>query len=409
MSDICQPSNLEFRLYDPLHCHWAADLQPSSCDVSQHTTFHLPKNSPYCSLQFSVNRTIHTSNAVLANQSKCAQELGINEFIAFGTLRAGGRLQWLNIAREIAAKSLSMERWEVQVLIMQSAWQIGPVNTNSRHATPMIDWHEELENDRFCQCMLDVLDGLHRSVRANWMQMKAAHTATLIACRLLAFAKESEICKEIFALLYRLRKTAYDWMHDLGDKLRQCIDEESTSDLQARLCEAAASCRATYDVEDAHIDDAFRTSEDVSIFIECAITLCDNAPSMESLSARPDMKHLLDRDRRLSRSLETYLVDRISGDPSVLQSSLRTVWTSCPADVRFEQMETPNDRWFASLPKQSNELLVHLNILAGQLLVDSRPLKRLPKEITSHPMFLRIFGPVGLSSIADVCKTDVAC
>lgn len=98
---------------------------------------------------------------MLASQSKCAQELAINEFITFGTLRAGGHLQWLNIAREIAAKGLSMERWEVQILIMQSIWQVGPVRAEPLGITCFLDWHEESENYQFCRRMLDVLDGLH--------------------------------------------------------------------------------------------------------------------------------------------------------------------------------------------------------------------------------------------------------
>ena len=405
--DVCRPSGLTFHPYDSVRCEWAAG--PFSCNLSHRTTFQLPMNSPYYSLQFGINSTMHTSNFVLATQSECAQELDLNEFIAFGTLRAGGRLQWLNIAREIAAQGLRMERWEVQILMIQSAWQIGPVKMDPRDATPLIDWHMESGNAGFSRCMLGVLDGLHRRIQANWTQMKAVHTTTLIACRLLAFAaEEAGVSGEIVALLLRVRKTIYDWIHDLSKKLQGCTDEESISDLQIRLCEAAACCRATYDVEYVHIGDAFRTPEDVSIFIECAIVLCDNTPPIKSLGAHPDIKHLLDRERRLSRSFERYIVARISGDPSVLQTSLRTVWECCPANIQFEQLAAPNDRWFASVPTEPNEPHVHLNILSGQLLVDGRPLGRLPKTISEHPMFYRIFGYVGFSTIAYVCETDIS-
>jgi len=393
---VCRPNGLKFRLHDSLHDLWAADA--ISCNVSLHSTFRLPTDSPYRSLQFSVNGTTHTPNFVLANQSECAQKLQINEFIAFGTLRAGGRLQWLNIVREIAAKSLSLERWEVQVLIMQSIWQVGPLKKD-QDSTLLLDWHEESGNARFCQSILGVLDGLHQSIEANWMQMKAVHTAALIACRLLAFSKEAQIRKEVFALIRRIRKTIHHWMRDLSKKLRNS-DQGFISDLQAHLCEAAASCRATYDVEGADIEEAFCVPEDVAVFIECAITLCDNnKPETQSLSSRSDIKHLLDRDRRLSRSLAPRLAARISRDPSILQTSLQTIWTSCPADIRFEQMTAPNDNWFASVPRtpNSSEPHVHLNILTGQLLVNGRPISRLPREISEHPMFQRLFGSVGLS------------
>lgn len=404
---VCCPCGLQFHLYDSLQHRWARSS--FSFDVSQHSTFRIPTDSPYHSLQFSVNSTMHTPNFVLASQSECAQELEINEFIAFGALRAGGRLQWLNIAREIAAKSLSMERWEVQVLIMQSIWQIGPVRMGFCGTAPFMDWHEELGNTRFCQRMLSILDSLHGSIKANWTQMKAAHTAALIACRLLAFAERPKTCNEILSLIRRIRKTMYDWMQNLSNKLRNA-DEQVIGDLQVRLCEAAASCRATYDVEDVYIEDAFRTEEAVAIFIECAITLYDNMPSIKSLNARKDIEHLLDHDRRLSHSLETYIATRLSRDPSVLRTSpsLRTIQAHRPVDMQFEQMTVPNDRWFASVPTAPNEPRVHLNVLTGQLLVDGRPTRRLPREISEHPMFLRIFGSVRPSAIADVCETNIS-
>ena len=395
--DICHPNGLQFCLYDSLHSRWVANT--ISPNVSQYCTFQLPAVSPYRSLQFSINSTLHTSNFVLARQSECARALELNEFIAFGTLRAGGRLQWLNIAREIAAKGLSMERWEVQVLMMQSIWQIGPITTDTRQVKPLLDWHEELENTRFCQRMLYVLDSLHKDIRTNWMQMRAAHTVTLIACRLLAFAEGARIRNAIFAFIRCVRKTIYDWMHDLGNKLRNS-DGDSIDDFQARLCEAAASCRATYDLEGVYVEKAFRTREDVSIFIECAITMYDNVPLIQSSSRRSGIRHLLDRDRRISRSLETSLVARLSGDPSVLQTLLQTMWASCPDGIEFGQMSALNGRWFASVPKTPDEPCVHLNILTGRLLVDGGLIGRLPREISEHPMYSRIFGSVRLSVAA---------
>ena len=83
-------------------------------------------------------------NFMLANQSECAQQLEINKFIAFGTLCTSGCLQWLNIVWEIAAKSLSLEHWQVQIPIMQSIWQIGPLKMD-QDSTLLLDWHEELE------------------------------------------------------------------------------------------------------------------------------------------------------------------------------------------------------------------------------------------------------------------------
>jgi hypothetical protein len=56
---------------------------------------------PYRVLQYAVDGTSHTSNMVLSGQLNCPKELSIHEYLAFGNLRAGHRLQWLNILREL--------------------------------------------------------------------------------------------------------------------------------------------------------------------------------------------------------------------------------------------------------------------------------------------------------------------
>jgi hypothetical protein len=60
-------------------------------------------------------------------------------------------------------------------------------------------------------------------------------------------------------------------------------------------------------------------------------------------------------------------------------------------------LDEANSRWLttftAPLPNQRPQQ-VHYNILNGKLLVDGKPLGRLPQEIVSHSTYKRIFGQV---------------
>lgn len=49
----------------------------------------------------------------------------MHEFIAFVSLRAGERLQWYNIFRELSSPNLNFKADEVAMLLVQVAWQAG--------------------------------------------------------------------------------------------------------------------------------------------------------------------------------------------------------------------------------------------------------------------------------------------
>lgn len=74
----------------------------------------------YLCLQWTLESTSHTQNAVLTSQSDCPQDLSLLEFKNFGSIRADGhRLQWRNLYRMIACEGLSLQNPSVLSLFMQ--------------------------------------------------------------------------------------------------------------------------------------------------------------------------------------------------------------------------------------------------------------------------------------------------
>jgi len=70
--------------------------------------------------QWTVTGTEHNANEVLCRQAECPAELALSEFVAFGTLRAGHRLQLRNILCAVATRSLSFDRPAVGDLLAQA-------------------------------------------------------------------------------------------------------------------------------------------------------------------------------------------------------------------------------------------------------------------------------------------------
>jgi hypothetical protein len=111
-----------------------------------------------------VSSTQHTPNDIIASQADCPEEINLHEFIAFSGLRSGPRLQWSNIARELASPSLSFNREEVHTLITQAAWQIGPLSNGVR------EWHLDLGLSSFGNVLLGELESVLTKMKANWQE-----------------------------------------------------------------------------------------------------------------------------------------------------------------------------------------------------------------------------------------------
>jgi len=187
-------------------------------------------------------------------------------------------------------------------------------------------------------------------------------------------------------------------MHQLAGKLQDSEDDNEVLNFQRRVCEMAAMCRGTYDVDPVHLPYLLASAEDVAILVECAIQVYDNTPSIvENLPSY--FLQLLARDRRLSHSLEYALWQQFETHREGLDRAIAAVWPAYRPGTLWQQLQKPNDRWITSMTgieagKESQQ--VHLNLLAGRLLVNGKPLGRLPQTIVNHPTYTRIFAHVSI-------------
>lgn len=392
-ASILVPNGLQFSLYDTKRNQWTVNSF-QQCDTSRYCTFTIPFQSPYRALQSAVTSTAGLSNATIASQSDCAPSLDVNEFVAFGSLRSGGRLQWINIAREMRSRALSFDHPSVQLLLMETIWQIGPTLGVDEPIIDRLEWHAELGTNKFVSCLVEELNTLLVSVKANWLQTSTVQIIILITTRLLTFTPASTDVTSIFTLLHDARGILLSWLRDLAKTLCDCSDQKSAVDLRLRLCEVAAICRSTYNIDQRFIELIFPYAMDIAAFIECGIVLYDNAPPMDAVLT-PELRVLLDRDRRLAFFIESHLATMILADAEGLNAALYRFWpTYCPGTC-WRQLDCPNERWFSALTGEPDPQQVHLNIVTGRFLVGGKPVSRLPREITETATYIRLFESVG--------------
>jgi len=189
-SSIFVDDGLSFMLFDLKHRSWVMESPSSWSSVAELCNPPIPTSSPYRHIHQFISSTQHTPNDIIAGQANCPDEINLHEFISFSGLRSGPRLQWLNIARELASPYLSFSREEVHTLITQAAWQLGPLSGSIR------EWHAELGIFSFGNVLLRELETLLEKTRANWqeevtvrtigMSTFSNHHSCLICCQLLS-------------------------------------------------------------------------------------------------------------------------------------------------------------------------------------------------------------------------------
>jgi hypothetical protein len=388
---VCVNNGLTFYLYNSHgRLRVTETLGPFDRDISRYCTYKL-ESGPYHNLQKYVDTTSHTSNEVLANQADCHRDLSIHEYIAFGHMRSGGLIQWLNILRELRGRSLSFRRHEVHLLLAQAVSQVGPPDNTEW------TWHQEIHRPSFCYALLRELDSLARDVEANWLEGVTMDTISFLLCRLLTSSPNRAVSLKALGLLRTVRGKVFSWVEELSAKLTEAPGDE---ELRGHLRDAAAICRSTFDVDPSMIRKFLHSAEDIKVLLSSAILIHDHTPS--KVSCLPTYSQLLlDRDRRLSLVLESVTSDVIQADPSDQGINLAVgwLWPEYRSGSKWTPIQSPNSRWFSCTttvtPDRSSQV-VHYNLLDGSLLVNGKPLGRLPNEILQHPLYNLILGEVRL-------------
>ena len=392
-SSVCVNNGLTFYGFD-INASIPTSAAFRACDISSHCIYQLPQGS-YRNLQYYLQDTTHTSNEVLCNQANCDKDLSIHEFTAFGHLRSGPSLQWLNMLREILASTLRFRHDEIHLLFAQASCEVGPVSGASS-----LEWHEELCCASFRHSLLKELEALVTAVSGNWLEVMTMATVAFLVARMLAMDIEEHdetTDAQALELLSKVREKTFHWVSELSEKLENATSETEREDLQGRLRDVAAICRSTFEVGALDARQLLCSPRSLEVLLSCAIIAHDNIPAkLDTLSTMSRL--LISRDRRLAWKLEQIVSSFVKEGNGGINLAIKRIWPAyCAKNARWERAGPENCSWFttnisASEGQQTQE--ISLDILDGTLLVNGRPLGRLPLNIQNDPLFASIFGGV---------------
>ena len=354
----------------------------------------------YSNLQFAVDSTNHGQNQVLAKQDICSNTLSLHEFISFGSLRADGEhTQWLNIQRELTAPNLNLNTEAVSTLFLHAALQAGS-SGNNVHRTS----HHVLQSPQFCEEFLTKVGELLNTVEANWKTDYAMMVLVNLTLRVLSLASDNPNISLAIHILKRIRAIVCRWMGALRDLLNEVTAESRVQSLQQRLLKVGMLCKLTYDVDSDHISKVFDSDSDLSTWVFSCVLVRENVAG-DATSMSPYTRRMYLHDQKLTLALHLVVLRLAKTDKNVgFDQGISKVWPGFQsASNDWHVLPDSNGRWVTTQTEASSGFAsqkVLYNVLDGELLVDGRPLGRLPKEYLRSAIYKRVFGSQLLNVLA---------
>ena len=383
--DICVNHGHTWKLFD--RRHKAFFHETPSYSASYRCTHSLSEEGIYRSLSFALG-TDHNDNNAVANQVLGSRDISPSEYVVFASLRAGGRTQWLNMSRELASDSLTLRTHEVYVLFAQSAFQVGDISFGEGS----FEWHCDLESPRFRDGLLQTMENVFETVQGNWMELTTLRLLIVLAARILMVAPKLE---RALQLLQKVRLSTYEWLNTALAGLETYGSGDESVQTRLQVCDLAASCRLTFDLDLPVLRRLLRSPDNVTMLLRCQMAISDYR--VAGWGNNLVLTALQRCSWRLALESESCLIEAASTSQDGVNGAVSKVWGSYNRGSAWKGLKGVPRQWIHCQTLASEDCesqLVHLNLLTGQLLVDGLAVGHLPSEITQHPTYLEIFGQV---------------
>lgn len=359
----------------------------------------------YAGLQWALENTHHTQNQVIAEQSRCCQELTLPEYKSYCSLRADGhRLQLRNLYTMIATESLSFEKESVLALIMQTLWECGVSGTNESVRESHIDFRDT----KFCSAMIELLVKYVNQQRNNWVHPFKLLTVTLITIRAFEINCDDAVAHAIAKLLRLIRAVALEWITKIGYEIRHMVNpkKEIEQDLRMKLIHVAITGGMTFSVHPKHKNFELIFQDDIEngitalrAWLQFIVSLKNSVRMHTNDEAKlpPNTFMFLRVMECIGVHLESNLKKVVQRNPSEVYDLIKKQWSlaKCASfHLNASKRLYPHLLVIDVTISFSKKQVVTIDIITGSFLVDGFPLSRLPKQILKSESYNWFFKNV---------------
>ncbi|KUI72508.1 hypothetical protein VM1G_07810 [Cytospora mali] len=395
-TDVLLPHAPQFELYDSGRNIWVKDIDRQALTLQHLCGIFVPK----CLEEKVLPPKAHppavvddpSSYTVIANQRECPQSMSLHEFSAYQNLLSGKSRRWMNILIELGSSNLNFSNHDTVKLLSQLAVQAGPANAGHR----LREAYMVFDDDTFCHRLAMMLQQKIDGISSNWREVNCMDLCIILAQRLGSFASSRPARCKADSLIKFARKATLFWISRLREEINGAKDDP-TERAAGYAFRAAILCRRTFATTSATLD-----AEEIRAYCEASVALQENM--IGDFENDPTLRAMLIRDSRMAWRLQDLVKESIAAHPQSLGAAISNGWSMFDSkSTRFTDwtalegqgpwmaahiVTTFSTHGYSFSPRQT----VHFNFVEGFLLVDGKPLGKLPLKISQSDVVKELFS-----------------
>ncbi|PNP83727.1 hypothetical protein FNYG_02944 [Fusarium nygamai] len=336
-----------------------------------------------------------SSYEIVASESMGPQSTSGNGFCASQRAVSARGRRWLEILKEMAASDVDFSIRATNSLFHRLAMQAGPAVLEEGILREV---HWVFSNEHFCYRLQERLDAWMDTMEQNWRQVDRMSTVVIFSLRLYHLCPQS-FATQAHELLLRVRSITSNWVLQLQYDVRSTPDGDMAGKAATFAFWAALLCRQTFWGCLGHDDFEATVLEDNPLpFFRSSIALQENL--IDTSDRLPlHLRSLLSQDMSASYQMRTIVEKWVESDIGLVEKAIDETWVNASVLAKrsyspWKKLPGKHSWWITSETAPSGSIApqrVHYHILQGHLLVDQKPLGRLPLEIRDDESMRELF------------------
>ncbi|KAF4502839.1 very large low complexity [Fusarium agapanthi] len=392
------PFGAEMSYYDTVSRLWADELP--KIPWYQHLLGPwLPQGilDPYETPRGVLGMLLHhpSSYEIVASESMGSRFTSGNDFCASQRAASARGRRWLEILKELAASNFDFSSRATNSFFHRLAMQAGPA---ALEEGMLREAHWVFSSESFCYRLTERLEAWMDTMEQNWRQVDRMSTVVIFGLRLYHLGPPS-FEMQAHQLLLRVRSITSNWILQLQHEVRSTLDGDMAGKAATFAFWSALLCRQTFwGCLGSDNFEATVLKDDPLPFFRSSIALQENL--LDSSDKLPThLRSLLTQDMSASYQMRSIVEKWVDSDIGLVEKAINETWAN--ASVLAQRSYSPwkklpgkHSWWISSETAPSDSIAsqrVHYHILQGHLLVDQKPLGRLPLEIRDDESMRELF------------------
>ncbi|KAL4749322.1 hypothetical protein BDW72DRAFT_214126 [Aspergillus terricola var. indicus] len=386
-SDICLENGLNLHYFDhETNCF--VTQTKTTIKTASSCTYKLPQSSSDLQMFLfrpAQSRNGPSPNTVIASQESCPHDMSLEEYKALCSMPLGVEIQWQNILRQLAMPSVVFKKNETCIFILQIIRQAGPSTKDS----VLRAGHTILNDDRFSSALLAEINNAAGRIKENWESAQELGVLIALTQRVLSLSASTQVRDLCLAQLSSLRTTSFKWATLVREQASHSDTDTHRNDLIARATYLALICVSTFDAESPVLEQILEDELNSSIWIQCCMMIHDRRGLLDMTpGSLPQI--LYHRWQIVSyRCYRDLAFNIVHKENPAMDLAIKEAWAAYHPKSSWSVAPGVGDHWLVT---GDRSLLVHFNLLTGELLINGQPLARLPAEYERHETYRTLFG-----------------